>query len=303
MRRIIIVSLVCTLLVAVLPRFCFADDRIVAIVNKEVITSKELRDFAHFLRLQLSREYEGSALEDKLKEILPHLLEKLIDDRIILQEAQRFGVQVNEDKVKARMEDIRKRYASEYEFKEDLKKQGLVPGDIERKIREQFITYALIEEKVKAKIEVKPEDVTAYYRQHSSEYNREEERLFDTVSGNTDEAVRAARHDLSRGLSLAVVKERYAVETDEINAFKGRGLKPELEKDLFALPEGGVSDVIRAGDTYYIFRVRKILPGRIWTLQESQDRIYAQLYQEKADVIMKTWLKELKDKAYIKILR
>ncbi len=298
---------VCILWLSVLcvaaPAVGRAQDGIVAVVNKDVITAKELRDFENFLRMQMERELKGKALEEKLEGMLPNLLDKLIDDRIILQEAERSGVKANEERVKLRMQEIRKRYASEFEFKEDLKRQGFVPADIERKIREQFITYAIIEDRVRSKVVVKPEEVTAYYRSHAWEYNKEEERIFETVAADADETVRAARHDLVRGLSLDVVCQRYGVTSDELSVFKGRGLKPELEAVLFSLPEGGVSDVIRSGDSYYIFRVKNIVPRSAMGLQEVQDQIYAAVYQQKVEEKLASWLKDLKDKAYIKILQ
>lgn len=303
MRFFCLILSLCSLLFGAFICPACAQDGIVAIVNKEVITSKELRDFENFLRLQMSREYDGRELEDKVNSMRPELLDKLIDDRLILQEAHRAGVQVNEEKVKARVRDIVKRYGSEFEFKEELRQQGLVPGDIERKIREQFMTYALIQDRVNSRVEVKPEEVTAYYRQHSDEYNRDEERVFETVASASDEVVRTARHDLVRGQSLDVVKQRYGVQTDEMIAIRGKGLKPQLEKDLFALPENGVSDVILSGDTFYLFRVKQILPARTRTLQEAQDEIYAQLYDQKTVEAMQSWLNGLKAKAYIKKLK
>lgn len=298
-----ITLLLVSIMYCTLPTVARAQDGIVAVVNKDVITAKELRDFENFLRMQMEREFKGKALEDKLKPLLPNLLDKLIDDRIILQEAERTGVKANEERVRARMQEIRKRYSGEFEFKEDLKRQGFVPADIERKIRDQFVTYAIIEDRVRSKVVVKPEEVTAYYRAHAHEYNKEEERVFETVAAEADEAVRAARHDLVRGLSLDVVRQRYGVKSDELSVFRGKGLKPELEKALFTLPAGGVSDVIRSGDSYYIFRVKKIVPKSAMSLQEVQDEIYAMVYQQKVEERLASWLKELKEKAYIKILK
>jgi parvulin-like peptidyl-prolyl isomerase len=64
-----------------------------------------------------------------------------------------------------------------------------------------------------------------------------------------------------------------------------------------------VSDVIRSGDSYYIFRVKNIVPRSAMGLQEVQDQIYAAVYQQKVEEKLASWLKDLKDKAYIKILQ
>jgi hypothetical protein len=46
---------------------CFAQGKIVAIVNNDVITEKDLNDFVNFMRIQLSEEFKGKELESKLQ--------------------------------------------------------------------------------------------------------------------------------------------------------------------------------------------------------------------------------------------
>jgi len=41
---------------------CFAQDKIVAVVNDEIITQKDLNDFVNFMRMQLSIELTGEQL-------------------------------------------------------------------------------------------------------------------------------------------------------------------------------------------------------------------------------------------------
>ncbi len=67
----------------------YAQDKIVAIVNEDVITKRDLDEFIVFTRIQLSREYQGRELETKLQSMKLDLLNKLIEDRLILQEAKK----------------------------------------------------------------------------------------------------------------------------------------------------------------------------------------------------------------------
>ena len=77
---------------------CLAKDKIVAVVNKEVITQKDLTDFMNFMRLQLSREFSGEVLEKKLSSLETDLLDRLIEDRLVLQEAKRTLEEANKNK-------------------------------------------------------------------------------------------------------------------------------------------------------------------------------------------------------------
>jgi hypothetical protein len=45
----------------------YAQDKIVAIVNKDIITQKDLTDFINFARMQMLTEYKGEQLEAKIQ--------------------------------------------------------------------------------------------------------------------------------------------------------------------------------------------------------------------------------------------
>ena len=141
----------------------FAQDKIIAIVNNEVITQKDLSDFLNFMRMQLSAQYKGRELEDKIQSLKPDLLDKLVEDRLILGQAQAANIKVDEARVKARIDELRRRYPSERDFQEALAEQGLTQADVESKIRDQMLMYSIIDAKIKSKIVVAPSEVTDFY--------------------------------------------------------------------------------------------------------------------------------------------
>ncbi|MDO8488897.1 MAG: SurA N-terminal domain-containing protein, partial [Candidatus Omnitrophota bacterium] len=66
----------------------WALDKVVAIVNNEIITQKDLNDFLNFMRLQYSRQLKGKALEEKIGTMKQDLLQRLIEDRLMLAQAK-----------------------------------------------------------------------------------------------------------------------------------------------------------------------------------------------------------------------
>ncbi|MCM8781050.1 MAG: SurA N-terminal domain-containing protein, partial [Candidatus Omnitrophica bacterium] len=92
---------------------CFAQNKIVAIVNNDVITQKDLEGFINFARIQLAAEYQGEELENKVQSLRPDLLDRLIDDRLLLQEAKNNNIKIDETRIKAKIEQIKRRYASD----------------------------------------------------------------------------------------------------------------------------------------------------------------------------------------------
>ncbi len=93
----------------------FAQDKIVAIVNKDIITQKDLNDFINFMRVQLSTQYQGKQLESKIQSMKLDLLDKLIEDRLILQKAKKDNMGIDPDRIKAKINEIKKEIGRFYE--------------------------------------------------------------------------------------------------------------------------------------------------------------------------------------------
>src|SRR4030043_648307 len=71
-------------------------DRIVALVNGEVITQREVTRLLIPIYEQYRKEYTGKRLEAKMQETEKSILDQLIDDKLILSEAKRQGIEATE---------------------------------------------------------------------------------------------------------------------------------------------------------------------------------------------------------------
>ena len=136
-----------------------AADRILAIVNKDSITQSEADIYLNMIILQLSQQYTGKALEEKAADERKQLIEKMIEDKVILQEAKRQGFAARAEKVKQKVEQIRAAYGSETEFENSLKERGLTIKDIEGKLSDEMIMREIIERQVRGKIVISPEEI------------------------------------------------------------------------------------------------------------------------------------------------
>jgi parvulin-like peptidyl-prolyl isomerase len=283
--------------------YLYAQDKIVAIVNNDIVTQKDLSDFVNLTRLQLGAEFKGEELENKIQSIKSDLLNKLIDDRIILQEAKKEKINIDQNRVKGRIDEIKKRYASDKEFQNALLEQGLVQADIETKIKEQILIYTIIEEKIKRSIIINPGDVTTYYEGNKENFVVPEQREFDSL-GVEDEVM---ANDLFKKLNDGAVLEDLAKENSlEVNKFTAQGggeLRKEIEDVIFKLKLQEVSSPVKIENKYYIFKLNNIIPSRQQTLSESQDMIHAFLYNSKLQEKLIKWLDELKKSSYIKIMQ
>jgi len=277
-----------------------ADESILAVVNEEVITSKDLKDFLNFMRLQYSSGKDKAQVDEDLERMKPELLKKLVEDRLILQEAKRLKINIDKNLLSGRLKEIRKRYPSDKDFQEALNAQGLTLADIEKKIEEQMLIYQAIEKNVKSKIVIHPQEVNLFYEQHKDEFIEPEKRevfvfIFDNEldAQNLREELKKERIDELLKSNSLNIKQLGKVE-------KGQ-LKKEFDEIVFKLDEDKPSEVFKMEDKYYIFFVKKIISSYQMPFSEVKDKIYNLLFEKKMDEELNRWLDELRKNSYIQI--
>ncbi|MFA6357151.1 MAG: peptidyl-prolyl cis-trans isomerase [Candidatus Omnitrophota bacterium] len=279
----------------------YAQDKMVAIVNNEIITQKELNDFLSFIRMQYSSQLKGKELEEKMSSLKQDLLKRLIEDRIMLQAAKNEKIIIEPDRVKDKINEIKKRYNLESDFEKDLAKQGLVQADLENKIREQMYTYAIIEQKVRSRVAVRPDEITSFYNQNKRQFVKPEERILTVFIFQDEDLAKTVSYQLRLGTKIEDLAGKYPFAQDTLSASQGQELRSEIENTVFKLGISEVSSPVKVDKQYYIFRLDNIIGSQQMSLVQSQDKIQAFLFEKKLQEEMVKWLNELKKQSYIKI--
>ncbi|HAH20335.1 MAG TPA: hypothetical protein DCL49_05460 [Candidatus Omnitrophica bacterium] len=277
-----------------------AADRILAIVNKDSITQSEADIYLNMIILQLSQQYTGKALEEKAADERKQLIEKMIEDKVILQEAKRQGFAARAEKVKQKVEQIRAAYGSETEFENSLKERGLTIRDIEGKLSDEMIMREIIERQVRGKIVISPEEVTKFYASHKSEFLQPETRAIESLYIEDAAALEALEEELENNTGFQASAEKYkAAYANDVVAREQ--LRPQLQEQIFSLALNEVSKPLKEEKGTYFFKVLEVHPPRQLALAEVHEHIFGYLFEQKFTVKMLEWLEDLKSKSYIKI--
>jgi len=231
------------------------------------------------------------------------LLDKLIEDRLILQEARKGNIIINPDRIKSRVNEIRKHYGSDTEFQDSLAKQGLVQADIEAKIREQLLMYSVIEREIKSKITIKPGEVTDFYQENTAKFILPEQREFESITIDNEGLANEIFDKLKSGQELQGVAEEYSLTVNKFTCVKGGQLRKDIEDTVFKINLAQISSPVKIENNYYIFKLNNIIPPRHQNLSEVQDEIYTMLSNKKMQEALTKWLDVLKEHTYIKILQ
>ncbi|MBN2830751.1 MAG: peptidyl-prolyl cis-trans isomerase [Candidatus Omnitrophica bacterium] len=281
----------------------YAQDKIIAIVNHEAITQKDLSDFLNFMRLQFAREYKGKEVEEKVQKVKVALLSRLIEDRLILQEAKKSNIPVDENRIRAKINEVKKEYPSDTLFQSELMKQGLTQGDIEKKIREQSMMFSIVEQKVRSKVIIKPEEVTVFYEENKRDIHTPEEKIFEALSLEDYDTARNVANELKAGKKPEDLISQYPLTVNILTVISGDEVRKEIVDTASNLGLGEASNPVKIEDKYYVFRLRKIVPPKNLTLTEAQAKIHALLFEKKMQEGLARWLDELKKNSYIKIVQ
>ena len=279
----------------------YAVDRIIAVVNQDTITQSEADVYLSIISLQLSRQYKGIELDERMKEEKEQLISKMVEDKIILQEAKRKGYQARLERVKERIAQMKSAFASETDFENSLKQKGLTVKDMEDKVADQMIMREVVEREVRDKIVVSPDEVTKFYEKNKSQlFNLTETRTVETLYIENEAMLANLSEAVKNGMDFqeAAKLHKSAYARDTISKEQ---IRPELQEGFSGLKALEISDPVKAGNGYYIFKIIEILPPKVQSLSEVHDRIYSYLSEEKFAVAMLEWIEGLKEKAYIQI--
>lgn len=140
-------------------------ERTVAVVNGEAIMYSEFSKLiAPALEQYKQAVPEAEQSPEKIKEFKTKLLDQMVDDRILKQEAAKKKLRVAKHEVEKGIDQVKKRFQTEGEFQAELKKEDISLAQFEKRIEDQLMVMKLIEQEVKAKIEPPSDkDVQDYF--------------------------------------------------------------------------------------------------------------------------------------------
>jgi len=289
-------------------------DRIVIVVNNEIITQREVDVILLPVYAQYRNTYKGEELIRKLEEAREQILKQLIEDRLILSEAKRQNITVEEKEIDARINDIRSKVGTEADLENMLNEQNLTLKELRERYREKIIIRKLIDQKVGGRIIITPLELKEYYSAHKEDFLQPEEVKLRTIvikpkqgQGGQEEALKKAREILKRikeggdfeGLAKEYSEGPGAAEGGLMGYVRKGEFMPQLEEIIFKLGEGQASGIIQSSLGYHIFKVEEKKAPRHKEFSEIRQDIEEYLYREKADKRLRSWIDSLAKSAYI----
>jgi peptidyl-prolyl cis-trans isomerase SurA len=293
-------------------------DRVVAVINDDIILETELEQFAApQYRGPEPSTPEGKKAWDEHKH---KALEAMIDGKLVQQQAVELKLAVTPEEVDRAVEQIKQQnHLDDSQFAEALKAQGFTLESYRKSLRKQILELKVVNTAVRARVSVGDDEVRAYYKQNerlmAADRQSHLRQILVAVAehGSADEVERKRKVaqkvvELARGgTSFVELAKQYS--DDEATksgggdlGWVGKGVLVDALDDAAASMEAGdVRGPIRSERGWVVLQLVERKAGDLKPFDEVKEQLRKQLYDEQVEKAQQAWLKELRKKAHVDI--
>jgi peptidyl-prolyl cis-trans isomerase SurA len=302
-------------------------DKVVAVINDEVITLSELEEETAGLFRSIAKERPGEPILDTLEEAREVTLNSMIERRLIKQKAKRYNVTVTDEDIDTAYERMRNGMSlNPTEFRQKLEKSGLTEESYRNKLKSQILQSRLLSYDVRSKIIVTEEMILDYYdANYTSRVDKGSYYLLqmgfswpetddpkELAANKQETRDRTERvYNLAKnGQDFNSLAEKFsdlpsASDGGDIGIFTLDEMAPAMRDAVATLNPGELSKIIETPAGYQFF---KLLSGEenaivvTASFEAVKEEIREKIFEEKLKVAYAEWVKKLKEDAYIQRL-
>jgi peptidyl-prolyl cis-trans isomerase SurA len=280
-------------------------DRIVAVVNTEVITQSEHEEEVAELKKQARARFTGIELDRRLRQIDYMGLNRMIERKLQIQIAKRRGIKITDDEVKDAIARLRR--------------LGESPNENDPKelasIKDQLTALRIINQQVRSGLLVTDDDIMRFYDQHRERFLLPPEvrisQILIALKSNSQmlevrEKAQQVYALLKNGEKFEELASRYSdgregARGGSLGFVRTGDMLPQIQKAIQGLAPGQVSEPIASPLGMHIIRVDEGKAAQYRPYEEVREDIRNAVFQLKSDEAYQSWIKELRDQSYIEV--
>jgi len=290
-------------------------DKIVAQVNGEIVTLFELNEKVQTYVNQVEKRVYNPA-DPAMKELRARILNTMIEDIMLKQEAARMKVQISDTEVESRIRELREKGGlSEAQFVQQLRLEGMTRKQFADAIKKDILKKQLLGYMVQRKVVVSEEEIKQYYEANKSALSapKSGSRIGLIMLAKMDEA-KALRQKIASGqISFAEAARKFSVgpgaeQGGDLGKVEVKDLAPEMRAALQNVTPGGVSEPVLLDGKPVLLTVSAekeaaqapAAPADP-SLDAVRNEIYEKLYREKLEKQFTDYMDRLRAKSVIKV--
>jgi len=284
-------------------------DKIVAVVNDDLITLSELKEKEKKIN---TKPDSLDASQDERQ-----VLEQMIEQKLLEQEAKKMGISVTDREVDAAIEGVKKQFnLTDEQLNEVLKKQNLTLETFREQWRTQILGNKVVGTQVKGQIAVTEDEIKKYYEENYGEIQTGKEVriahiLITFDSPDEEEKARDLAFEIAKqakeGEDFGELAKRYSKDTlsaergGDLGYFKKGDLVESLEDTIRDTPVGRIVGPIKSPEGYHVIKVLDRRDSGHNSIDDVREEIRQTIYRQKAEKALKEWIEDVKKTAYIEV--
>ncbi len=283
--------------------------QVVAKVNNEEVLQSDV-DFVFdtFVLPQFQAQNPNQEFSAEQKtQVQKNILDQLVLQHLLLQEAAKVGIAVTDEVVNQRYEAFKAQ-------RPDVPEEQVKPF-----IKNELMIQQMIEQEIVSKITVSDEEMQQYYEEKKAQFKEPEQVqashiLVQVAPDASQEDKDAAKAEidailvqLNEGKDFAeLAKEHSDCPSKEQGGdlgFFARGMMVKSFEDVaFGLDEGGISDIVETQFGYHIIKLTGKKAERDVPFDEVKDQLKQGLFQQKRNTEIMSWINTMKEQAQIEMI-
>ncbi|MFW5783021.1 MAG: peptidylprolyl isomerase [Spirochaetota bacterium] len=292
-------------------------DGLVASVNGVEISEEEYEQAVTQTQDRLAQQGQPVA-EGELETLRADVLDQLIAEELLYQEAQDQGIALEEGEVDSQIQQMRAQFDSDEGWQQALETNGVT----EEELREQIGRNALIQQLISTAVpepgEVTEDEIQDFYDENPEFFEQGEQIsarhiLIDTQELESEAEIEDARQraedvrqELIDGADFATVAQERsegpsATRGGDLGTF-GRGqMVPAFEEAAFALEEDEISQVVESEFGFHVIQVTEKMESGLAPVDQVSQSIRQYLGQQKQADALDGYVEELREEADVRV--
>ena len=233
-----------------------------------------------------------------LAQLKNQILDRMIEAEIIAQEVKKLGLKVDDPKVKAEEDGIKKNMGTDAQFQDVLKQQGMTETELQN--------FLALYVKQTSDIKLSDSEIKAYFDKNQAQYGQPEQVKARHILLKTEDEAKQVIAQLKAGANFEqLAKEKSTDETTKANGgelgYFSRGkMTPEFEKAAFALKVGTyTTEPVKTEFGYHVILVEDHKQAVVPDYTKIKDTVAKDALNQAKDAKFQTYYDDLRKAAKI----
>jgi peptidyl-prolyl cis-trans isomerase SurA len=283
-------------------------ERILAVVNDDVITKSEVDQMAKAMESQTGGKMAAG------KDLERQLLDAMIMQKLAKAEAKRRGITVSDKEIDQAFAEFKKRNNIEDDaaLAKALAKEGMTIKGLKQQIADQMVTERLMSIVAAGKAVVTDKEVRDFYEKEFPKTGGGQIHLKilsmpfppGAIDAQKEEVKKKAELILQenrKGVSWEQLRDKYAVMLQDMGFIPESDLDPELIQFLGKVKTGETAP-IQTLKGFQLVQVVDRKDSKTRSFEEVAPQIREILQRRDVEKTFKEWIKTQKDRSHIKIM-